>query len=87
MSEQIMRQLELRPTETTYLACQEQRHFHRRGKWCAQRSVRTLWQSGQLGSQNGCGDGDVAWEWHVIEARTRLSRGERGTTYSRRLRR
>lgn len=31
----------------------------------------------QLRSRNEGGDGDSAWEWHVIEARTRLSRGER----------
>jgi len=31
----------------------------------------------QLESQNGCGDDDKCVEWHVIEPRTRLSRGER----------
>lgn len=32
----------------------------------------------QLELRNGCGDGDgAAWEWHVIEARTRLSREDR----------
>lgn len=51
MSEDIMRQFELRPTEMTYLACQERQHFHRRDKWCAQRSVRTLWQSVSSGCE------------------------------------
>lgn len=31
----------------------------------------------QLESQNGCGDDDKWAEWHVIEPRTRISRGER----------
>lgn len=30
----------------------------------------------QLWSQDGYGDDGGAWEWHVIEARTRLSRGK-----------
>lgn len=79
MSEHIMRQFAMRPTEMTYLACQERQHFHRRDKWCAQRLVRTLWQS----VSSGCETVVVvmatgAWEWHVIEARTRLSRGGQG---------